>query len=236
MRLCARAAEETDAWNIGGVVMPTGRTPTERAVAAAMDSPFGGVLWTRDAKSHDRVEVDMVHCGAYRPEGFERVGLFDESLVRNQDDDMAFRLRAAGGKVILDPGIRSHYIPRGSLRGVLSQYYQYGFWKVLLQLKHRHVISGRSLAPPAFLASLLILGVLAPFFAGARRLLLGDAVQRVAGAQARLGALRRVGHVEHHGAGATGRFRPVHRGVGVAEQRLGRVAVGRSRPRRRGSG
>ena len=49
LRRCAEAADETGAWNVGGVYEPDGRTPTERAVACALDSAFGGVNWTRDA-------------------------------------------------------------------------------------------------------------------------------------------------------------------------------------------
>jgi succinoglycan biosynthesis protein ExoA len=176
LRLSAKAAEETDAWNIGGVVVPIGRTAMERAVGCAMDGPFGGVHWTRFAGSRERVQVDMVHCGAYRPIGFQRAGLFDETFVRNQDDDLAYRLRDAGGTILLDPAIRQYYVPRGSLRSVFRQYYQYGFWKVFLQLKHRHVISGRSLAPQALLASLVVLGLAATFMSLARWLLLAELV------------------------------------------------------------
>jgi len=171
LRLLVDAVEESGAWQAGGLLVPVGGTTTERAVAAAMDSPFGGVHWTRHAASPTPVEVDTVYCGAYRPIVFERAGLFDEGLVRNQDDDLAFRIRAAGGTVILDPSIRSHYVPRGSLRRVARQYFEYGYWKVALTRKHRRVISCRSLAPAALLGSLGVLLVLAPFFAAARVLL-----------------------------------------------------------------
>src|SRR5690242_188658 len=87
IRLCAAVAHETGAWNVGGIVVPEGRTPTERAVACAMDSPFGGIGWTRHAGSNGLVEVDTVTYGAFRPEAFELAGLFDESLLRNQDDE-----------------------------------------------------------------------------------------------------------------------------------------------------
>jgi succinoglycan biosynthesis protein ExoA len=176
LRLSATAAEETTAWNVGGVVIPAGRTPMERAVGCAMDSPFGGVHWTRHSGSSVRAEVDTVHCGAYRPEGFARAGLFDESLVRNQDDDLAFRLRQAGGTIVLDPAIHSHYVPRGSLRGVFRQYFEYGFWKTILVHKHRQVISGRSLAPPAFVTSIVVLASAALFFRVALWLLLVELV------------------------------------------------------------
>jgi len=175
LRLYAEAAVRTGAWNIGGKVIPMGRTAMERAVASAMDSPFGGVHWNRMAAGTETADVDVVHCGAYRPEGFERAGLFDETLVRNQDDDLAFRLRKAGGRVVLDPTIRSHYVPRGSLRGVFRQYYQYGFWKAVLMRKHRQVISGRSLAPLAFVGISAVLA-LASIWSPWARILLASAV------------------------------------------------------------
>jgi succinoglycan biosynthesis protein ExoA len=171
LRLYAEAAVRTGAWNIGGKVIPMGRTAMERAVSSAMDGPFGGVHWNRLAAGSQTVDVDVVHCGAYRPEGFERAGLFDESLVRNQDDDLAFRLRQAGGRVVLDPTIRSHYVPRGSLRGVFRQYYEYGFWKAVLMRKHRQVISGRSLAPLAFFGTCAILAIASVWSSEARAVL-----------------------------------------------------------------
>lgn len=157
LRLCARAAEETDALAVGGVVVPHGRTPIERAVACAMDSPFGGIGWTWVSDEEARRESDTVTFGAFRPEAFRRAGLFDEALHRNQDDEMMLRIRRAGGRVILDPAIKVHYTPRGSYRGVFRQYFQYGLWKVPVMLKHRQVLSARSLAPIAFLASLAVL-------------------------------------------------------------------------------
>jgi succinoglycan biosynthesis protein ExoA len=157
LRLCARAAEETDALAVGGVVVPHGRTPIERAVACAMDSPFGGIGWTWVSDEEVRRESDTVTFGAFRPEAFRRAGVFDEALHRNQDDEMMLRIRRAGGRVILDPAIKVNYTPRGSYRGVFRQYFQYGLWKVPVMLKHRQVLSARSLAPLAFLGSVAVL-------------------------------------------------------------------------------
>jgi succinoglycan biosynthesis protein ExoA len=163
LRLCALAAEETEALVVGGIVVPQGHTPTERAVAAAMDSPFGGIGWMQDATGSVRRESDVLTYGAFLPETFRRVGLFDESLLRNQDDEFTLRIRRAGGRVLLDSRIKVGYTPRGSYRGVFRQYFQYGFWKVRVMRKHRQVLSGRSLAPPAFVTSLAVL-VPAAFF------------------------------------------------------------------------
>jgi succinoglycan biosynthesis protein ExoA len=157
LRMCAHAAEETDALAVGGIVVPQGRTPVERAVACAMDSPFGGIGWVWGSDELGRRETDTVTFGAFRPEAFHRAGVFDESLHRNQDDEMMLRIRRTGGRVILDPAIKVQYTPRGSYGGVFRQYFQYGLWKVPVMLKHRQVLSARSLAPIAFLASLAVL-------------------------------------------------------------------------------
>ena len=158
---CVLAADETGAENIGGILVPKGRTPMERAVACAMSSPFGGIHWTRHGNNSGRVEVDTVPYGAYRPAAFDVGGLFDETLVRNQDDEFNLRLRLGGGRVVLDPSIHVFYVPRGSLRGVFRQYYEYGRWKPAVMRKHRRATSTRSLVPACFVGSLLVLVPLA---------------------------------------------------------------------------
>jgi succinoglycan biosynthesis protein ExoA len=170
LRRCATVAEETGADNVGGVFVPKGETGMERAVATAMDSPFGGIHWTRygDTGRHD---VDTVPYGAFRPRAFEIAGLFDETLVRNEDDEFNLRLRRAGGRIVLDPSIRIFYTPRGSFRRLARQYFEYGLWKPTVMRKHVSVVSVRSLVPIAFVGSFVLLAALAPFSGWARVLL-----------------------------------------------------------------
>ena len=196
LRRCAVAAEETDALVVGGVIVAERRTLLERAVACAMYSPFGGIgfyrlftpngrlagrlsgtlgiAWARRDGLNARVDADTVTFGAFRPEAFNRAGLFDEALRRNQDDELNLRIRKAGGRVVLDLSIRVHYTPRGSLRGVFRQYHGYGLWKVPVMRKHRQVANPRSLAPIAFVSSVALLAALAPQFRLARQLLLAE--------------------------------------------------------------
>lgn len=168
VRRCLEAADATGAWNVGGIYESRGRTWFERAVACALTSPFGGVNWTRSAGS--RSEADTVYLGAFRPEAFEKAGLYDESLVRNQDDELNLRIRLAGGTIVLDPLIRSVYTPRGSLRAVWRQYREYGYWKVIVMRKHRRFAGARSFAPAAFVLLLGALGGLATVSPTARKL------------------------------------------------------------------
>jgi len=159
VRRCVEVAAETGADNVGGVIVARGRTPTQRAVACAMSSAFGGIGWSRHSQD-ERVEVDTVPFGAFRPDAFRRVGLFDESLVRNQDDEFNLRLRLAGGRIVRDPSITLEYTPRGTFRTLFHQYYEYGRWKVPVMLKHRRIVSMRSLAPAALVVSFLTLTLL----------------------------------------------------------------------------
>jgi succinoglycan biosynthesis protein ExoA len=173
LRRCAEVSQQTGAWNVGGRLVPTGTTRIERAVACAMDSPFGGIGWTRSSGG-ERVETDTVTFGAFRPEVFERVGLFDEALVRNQDDEFNMRLRAAGGRIVLDPAITVVYRPRGSFGAVWRQYFEYGLWKVPVMLKHRRVATVRGVVPLVFVLSSV--GLLAGAIRSrtARRLLVAE--------------------------------------------------------------
>jgi succinoglycan biosynthesis protein ExoA len=182
LRRCVVVAEETGALAVGGFVAPEGRTVMERATGCAMDSPFGGIGWMRGGSREVRRDSDILTYGAFRRETFDRVGLFDESLKRNQDDDFTFRIRRNGGRVVLDSTIRVHYTPRGTYRGVLRQYFQYGFWKVAVMKKHRRMLSTRSLVPPAFVASLAALIPISLFVPQARWALAAEVGAYAAGA------------------------------------------------------
>jgi succinoglycan biosynthesis protein ExoA len=174
LRRSAVASEETEAWTVGGVLDTEGRTPTERAVACAMASPFGGLGWTRHPVGDKRVEVDQVYCGAFRPEAFQRVGFFDPAMVDNHDEEFTIRVRQAGGRVVSDPTIRAFYTPPGSFRRVFGRYFNYGLWKVPVMLKHRRIVTTRSLAPIAFVATASLLAPAAAVSPRARRLLAAE--------------------------------------------------------------
>jgi succinoglycan biosynthesis protein ExoA len=174
-RRLAEAAEQSGASNVGGVLVPEGQTAVECAVATAMDSPFGGISWTRHDNARTPVEVDTVYCGAFRREAFSRVGDFDTSLAENHDEDFNLRLRTAGGCIVLDPGIRLRYRPPSSFGALFARYFAYGRWKVPLMLKHRRVLSARSLAPLLFVGSLALLAVGGVWFGSLRWLLAAEA-------------------------------------------------------------
>jgi succinoglycan biosynthesis protein ExoA len=156
IRQSVQVLEETGVDKVGGPWLAKGEGFISRAVAAAFQSPFaaGG------ARGHDPAyegAVDLVYLGCWRREVFERIGLFDEELVRNQDDEFDFRLKLAGGSIWQSPRIRSCYTPRSSLRKLFKQYMQYGYWKLRVMQKHKMPASLRHLVPGIFVFLLFTL-------------------------------------------------------------------------------
>ena len=155
------ALDRTGADMVGGPVSATGIGAFGEAVALATSSPFG----VGDARHHytrEETEVDSVFMGFCRAETYRRLR-FDEAMVRNQDDELSYRLRKVGGRIICDPAIKSRYRNRSSAAGLWRQYFAYGFWKVEVARRHPRQIRIRQLMPPAFVTSLTVTAVLAPF-------------------------------------------------------------------------
>jgi glycosyltransferase involved in cell wall biosynthesis len=145
-RRCVEVLEETGADNAGGPARTKVRGRWDAAIAAAYHSPFS----TGGGRFHQESYegwVDTVPYGCWRRSTMEAIGVFDESLVRNQDDELNLRLVRAGGRIWQSPSIVSWYSPRDSLRGLFRQYFQYGFWKVAVMKKHKIPASWRHLAP-----------------------------------------------------------------------------------------
>jgi len=153
------------AQNVGGVwdISPRADHWIARSIAEAASHPIGvGDAWYR--YSNEPAEVDTVPFGAFKRELLDQVGMFDETLLANEDYEFNTRIRQAGGKVWLDPAIRSVYYARATLKALAKQYWRYGFWKVQMLRRYPDTIRWRQALPPAFVAGLIFLILLAPFF------------------------------------------------------------------------
>ncbi len=152
------ALETTGAANVGGVtaVVPAADTPVAKAIAIALSHVAGM------GDSHFRIGakeakwVDTVPFGCWKRETFERVGLFDESLPRNQDDEFNMRLSRSGGRILLLPTVVTRYFGRETLAQLRRMFYQYGYFKPLAAIR-----SGSRLRPRQFAPAALVLGLLA---------------------------------------------------------------------------
>lgn len=165
---CVNHLTDTNISGVGGRIHTIGETFTAKAIAIAMSSRFGvGNSAFRISGAKTKF-VDTVPFPAYRKETIRETGLFDEELIRNQDDEYNYRIRELGGKILLASDLNSEYYSRSSLASLWRQYYQYGFWKVRVLQKHPGQIQPRQFVSPIFVGTLIAAGLLSIFTTAGR--------------------------------------------------------------------
>ncbi|HRY32956.1 MAG TPA: glycosyltransferase family 2 protein [Bacteroidales bacterium] len=154
--LLVKSLEELKADNVGGcwVTTPAGPGLVPLAIASVMSSVFGMGNAMYRLPARDVMQVDTVPFGCYRKEIFERIGYFDEALIRNQDDEFNARLIQNGGRIFLVPAIRITYFARDTIAKTLKMFYQYGLFKPLVNKKLKRPATLRQFIPPALVLSL----------------------------------------------------------------------------------
>jgi len=148
--------------------VPAEDTPTARAIALGISHRFGVGNAHFRVGSDQRREVDTVPFGCFRREVFDRIGLFDEELIRNQDDEFNFRIITRGGRVLLLPDVFCRYFARRSLDQLARMYFQYGYFKPLVARKVGRVMTVRQLVPALLVAGLSSSATLAIWLPSAR--------------------------------------------------------------------
>src|SRR5262249_58167256 len=139
---------------VGGAFLPVGETLRERVAGLARSSRLGvGGGYGADRRPHDH-PVRSVQCGAYRREALLAVGGFDPAMAYGEDEELNWRLRKRGGKVMLCPALRQLYRPRATLSGLWRQYWNYGRGRMRVLRKHPDFLAGRHLAPSALVIAL----------------------------------------------------------------------------------
>jgi len=156
---CIEVLERTSADNVGGYVLTTSAndTPIGRAVAAATASRFGvggSVFRTGGGEQ----EVDTVPFGCFKRSTFERFGLYDERLVRNQDIELNSRIRKGGGRIVISPDITLTYFTRSTFTGLRQQAFNNGLWNPYTMWIAGGGLRVRHFVPLVFVLSLLVLG------------------------------------------------------------------------------
>ena len=147
-RHLARAFDASGAALVGGrmVAVADPDDPTADAIRRATSSPVG--LGNAAFHYSDQPQwVDTAFPGAYRRSLLDELGGFDETLVRNQDDDLHFRAARSGHRMWFDPSLRSEYRPRQRFGALWRQYYDYGVWRSVTVRKHRRFAAVRATPP-----------------------------------------------------------------------------------------
>ena len=144
---------ELNADNVGGVwnTQPAKDTAVCHAIALASSHPFGVGGSMHKIGASKIMETDTVPFGCYKREVFEKTGLFDTDLVRNQDDEFNGRLQNLGGKIFLIPQVIINYTARDTIRKMRHMYYQYGLYKPLVNKKLGSPATIRQFFPLLFL-------------------------------------------------------------------------------------
>jgi succinoglycan biosynthesis protein ExoA len=199
---------------VGGRPEQTGETAWGQAIALARTSRFG-VGGSTYAGSTTRQFVDTVQCGVYRRAALERVGGFDPAMTFGEDDELNWRLREAGYRILLDTSLRFTYVTRSSLVALFRQYRNYGRAKPRVMAAHAAFIRPWHLAPVTALGTGVTCAIAAA--AGSRSargaLMFGATAYVVAGTVAAASA------AASHGPAAVGRvcacFGAIHAGYGL---------------------
>ena len=140
---------------VGGPINTVGQTDVAQAISLAMSARFGVGGSAFRIGCDERKYVDTVAFGAYTRAILERAGPLDEEFVRNQDDELNYRIRKLGGRILIDPELRSWYRSRSSIRSLGRQYFRYGYWKVRVLQKHPRQMQVRQFVPAVFVLVLL---------------------------------------------------------------------------------
>lgn len=154
---CVENLEKYKADNVGGtmITLPAKNTIIAKAIAICLSHPFGaGGSYFRIGIKAVR-EVDTVFGGCYKKEVFEKIGLFDENLIKSQDLEFNLRLKRAGGKIILVPDIVSYYYPKSDLRGFFNHTFINGIWTIYALKFIKKTYKIRHYIPLVFVASLI---------------------------------------------------------------------------------
>lgn len=157
--------ELPDAENVGGIciTLPTNDSTQATAISLVLSSPFGmGNSYFRTGTDSIR-KVDTVPFGCFSKELFSRIGDFDTSLIRNQDDEFNGRIIKNGGSIYLIPSIRIKYYARDTIAKTRKMFYQYGLYKPLVNKKLGAPATVRQFFPLLFLIGLVAGGVLSCF-------------------------------------------------------------------------
>ena len=158
-----RLQKSPEVWCVGGRIENEFINETGKIIAAAMGTSFGMGLGNFRTLAKSGI-TDTVTSPMYPSFVFDKIGFFDEQLVRNQDDDFNFRVIQAGGKIYYEHDISLKYYVRGAYDSLFRQFFQYGYWKVFVNQKHRAVTTIRQLVPPSFVAYLFMVVGSALFF------------------------------------------------------------------------
>ena len=167
LRLCLETGHKTGADNVGGVFKTLSRDDSAQAMLVqALTTHRFGVGNADFRLNASEGPADTVPYGCYRREVFNRIGFYDERLVRNQDYEFNRRLLRSGGHIWLNPKIQVCYYNQGSILGLFRQAFFTAQWNTWMWYVAPYALALRHLIPALFVLSLIgatLLSIFHPF-------------------------------------------------------------------------
>ena len=159
---CVHYLNVTEADNVGGAIETKSRGFVGNTIAKMLSSRFG--VGNSEFRTQGSGYVDTVPFGAFRREVFEKWGMYDERLTRNQDNEMNYRIRKNGGKIYLAKDIRLSYYCRDSIKGIVDMALKNGTWNVITMKLCPGSMGVRHFIPFLFVCSIILGPILSLFF------------------------------------------------------------------------
>jgi glycosyltransferase involved in cell wall biosynthesis len=148
--------EHPEAWIVGGPIVHDGLGIRGKAAAIAMSHPMGVGGASHRFPGFEGY-ADTVQFPAFRRWVFDRIGMFDETLVRTEDDELHYRVTQAGGRIFVSPKVRYVYYVRDRLGKLFRQYFQYSFWRIPVMRKHGTPTTVRQVVPLLFFVTMAVM-------------------------------------------------------------------------------
>jgi glycosyltransferase involved in cell wall biosynthesis len=157
IRVLVKYLFELDADNVGGrwITNPGNDSAEAYAIATALSSLFGvgNAYYRLDIKEIRK--TDTVPFGCFRRSVFDRIGMYDEDLLRNQDDELNARIIQNGGRIFLIPEVAINYFARAKIKSLAKMFFQYAYFKPLVNTKLKRPATLRQFVPPLFVLYIL---------------------------------------------------------------------------------
>ncbi len=122
---------------VGGPANHIGSSWKGKVIANCMMDSFG-VGNSKFRISKKEQYVDTVPFPIYKREVLKKIGLYDEDLIKNQDDELNYRCIANGFKILMSPVLTTSYLVRENCTELFKQYFFYGLYKPIVFKKVKY--------------------------------------------------------------------------------------------------
>ncbi len=161
LEVCLDEMQRTGAAGCSGVVIPKMKEMNRESELCLriLSSPIG--VSGRSFRTRESGFAESIPYGVFRKDVFEKVGFYNERLIRNQDNDMNYRINKAGYQLYITGKTHAYYYPKSDLRELKRYAFKSGFWNAKSLKLGSYTLRFLHFVPFFFLLfNILLLGML----------------------------------------------------------------------------